>query len=422
MDIFKKIESNPGVLGQWSKMGHGYFMFPKLEGDLGPNMKFRGKEMLNWSITNYFGLANNEEIKAYDLEAAKKYGFSTPMGSRLMTGETAIHEQLESEIADFVQKEDAFVLNSFYQGMVSIIDCLCGRDDVILYNSDIHASIHDGIKMHTTKRLIFKQNDIENIESQLQKACEHAKEHDGGVLLVTEGTIGISGRLAPLDKIAALKEKYDFRLLVEDAHGFGTVGPNGLGAAEQLGVQDKIDLQVGTFGKALGLIGGFVAGSEKVINYLRYNMRSQTFSEALPAAITASALNRLRYVRSHPELRKQLWDIVVPLQKGLREAGLDIGQTESPVTPVYVSVKNMQEAVHTMVDLRETFNIFCMHIIYPYIQQGKVMVRLIPTVLHTQENVAYTIKALSSLTQNIKVGKYTDDKPIKNDTEDENAE
>lgn len=395
-------------------------MFPKLEGEIGPRMKFRGRDVLNWSINNYFGLASNEEIKNFDVEATQKYGFSNPMGSRLMTGQTTLHEQLESELADFLRKEDAFVLNSFYQGMVSIIDCLCGKDDVILYNADIHASIHDGIRMHTTKRFIFQQNNMDNIENQIKKACEYAKEHEGGVLLVTEGVIGISGRLAPLDKIVALKEKYDFRILVEDAHGFGTMGSHGMGAAEHLGVQDKIDLQVGTFGKALGLTGGFVAGKESVINYLRYNMRSQTFSEALPLAFVASAINRLNYLKENPGLRKKLWDVVTPLQKGLRKAGLDIGETESPVTPVYISVRNMQEAVHMMVDLRESYNIFCVHIIYPYIQQGKVMIRLIPTILHTQEDVEYTIEALASITKNIKAGKYIDDKPIKDDTEDDN--
>ena len=420
MDIFKRIQNNPGVLGQWSKQGHGYFMFPKLEGEIGPKMKFRGRDVLNWSINNYFGLASNEEIKKFDVEATKKYGFSNPMGSRLMTGQTTLHEQLESEIADFLQKEDAFVLNSFYQGMVSIIDCLCGRDDVILYNADIHASIHDGIRMHTTKRFIFQQNNIENIENQLKKACEYAKENDGGVLLVTEGVIGISGKLAPLDKIVALKEKYDFRILVEDAHGFGTMGHHGMGAAEHLGVQDKIDLQVGTFGKSLGLMGGFVAGKESVINYLRYNMRSQTFSEALPMAFIASAMNRLNYIKENPGLRKKLWDVVSSLQKGLRKAGLDIGETESPVTPGYISVRNMQEAVHMMVDLRESFNIFCVHIIYPYIQQNKIMIRLIPTLLHTQEDVEYTIESLVKVTKNIKDGKYIDDKPMKADTEDDN--
>ena len=412
MDILKRILNNPGALGQWSKQGQGYFMYPKLEGELGPRMKFRGRDVLNWSINNYFGLASNPEVKKMDAEMAEKYGFSLPMGSRLMTGQTAIHEELESVIANFVQKEDAFALNSFYQGMVSIIDCLCGRNDVIVYDSDVHSSIHDGIRLHLNKRYVYQQNKIEIIETQLQKACEYAKAHDGGVLLITEGVVGLTGELAPLDKIVALKEKYDFMLVVEDAHGFGCIGPNGIGAADHFGVQDKIDLHVGTFGKVVGLPGGFVAGSEEVINFLRYNMRSQTFSESLPAAIAASAIKRIEMIKGNPEYRKKLWDIVTPLQDGLRKAGLDIGNTASPVTPVYVSISNMPEAVHMLVDLRENYNIFCVSIIFPYIQQGKVMLRLIPTTEHTQEDIDYTITAMKNITENIKAGKYRDNKPI----------
>jgi len=422
MDIFKRILNNPGALGQWSKQGQGYFMYPKLEGELGPRMKFRGKDVLNWSINNYFGMASNPEVKKIDAEAAEKYGFSFPMGSRLMTGQTIMHEELESIIADFVRKEEAFVLNSFYQGMISVIDCLCGRNDAIVYNSDVHSSIHDGIRLHLGKRYVYQQHRIENIETQLQKACAYAKEHDGGVLLITEGVVGLTGELAPLDKIVALKEKYEFRLVVEDAHGFGTMGPNGIGAADHFGVQDKVDLHVGTFGKVLGLTGGFVAGNEDIINFLRYNMRSQTFSESLPVAIVASAIKRLEIIKENPELKKRLWDIVTPLQKGLREAGLDIGNTESPVTPVYVSISNMPETVHMLVDLRESYNIFCVSIIFPYIQQGKIMLRLMPTITHTLEDVEYTITAIKNITENIKAGKYRDSKPINmNNDEDTNT-
>jgi len=413
MDIFERILSNPGALGQWSKQGQGYFMFPKLEGELGPRMKFRGKDVLNWSLNNYLGLASSPEVKNIDIDATSKYGFSFPMGSRLMTGQTGLHENLESLLAEFVQKEDAFILNSFYQGMVSIIDSLCGRNDVIVYDSDVHSSVLDGIRMHmNNKRYAYQQNKIENIEKQLHKASNHAHENDGGVLLITEGVIGLTGELAPLDKIVALKEKYEFRLVVEDAHGFGTMGSNGIGAADHFGVQDKIDLHVGTFGKVFGLIGGFVAGEEDIINYLRYNMRSQTFSESLPAAIVASAIKRLEIIKENPQLRKKLWEIVNLLQKGLRKAGLEIGNTASPVTPVYLSISNMQEAIHALVDLRESFHVFCVSIIFPYIQQGKVMLRLIPTLMHTREDVDYTIDAINTITKNIKAGKYYDSKPI----------
>jgi glycine C-acetyltransferase len=412
MDIFKRIRANAGALGQWSKQGNGYFMYPKLEGEVGPRMKFRGHDVLNWSVNNYLGLAENDELRACDAKMAEKYGLSYPMGSRLMTGHTKLHEELETVIADFVQKEDAFVLNSFYQGMVSIIDCLCGRNDVIVYDSDVHASIHDGVRLHLGKRFLYQQNKIELIETQLQKACECAASQDGCVLLVTEGVIGLSGELAPLDKIVKLKEKYDFCLVVEDAHGFGTMGPNGIGAADYFGVQDKVDLHIGTFGKAMGVMGGFVAGSEELVNYLRFNMRSQTFSEALPAAVVGSVINRMKYMMDKPELREKLGMVVSRFHDGLRKAGLEIGNTMSPVTPVYMPIHNMQEAVHMMVDLRETYNIFCVMIIYPYIQQDKVLLRFIPTATHTLEDVDYTVESLAKIYENLKAGKYIDNKPI----------
>lgn len=412
MNILERIVSNPGALGQWSKQAYGYFMFPKLEGEIGPRMTFRGKEVLNWGMNNYFGLANDPDIRKKEVEYVAQYGLSHPMGSRLMTGNTFLHEELEDKIADFVKMEDAFVLNSFYQGMISVIDCLCGRNDVVVYNSEAHSSIHDGIRLQLSRRFVYHKNEIESIETQLKKASEAAKELGGGVLLVTEGVIGVTGEFSPLDKIAALKEKYDFMLVVEDAHGFGTVGPNGIGVADHFGVNDKVDLMVGTFGKSLGISGGFVAGGEDVINYLRYNMRSQTFSEALPSAITASAIARLEYLVKHPELRKNLWDITHALQKGLRKAGLDIGNTQSPVTPVYLNVENMQEAIHTMMHMREEFGIFCVNLIYPYIEQGKVMVRLIPTVSHTMKDVEYTIESLTAISENAKKGMYKDSTPI----------
>lgn len=412
MNILERIVSNPGALGQWSKQAYGYFMFPKLEGEIGPRMTFRGKEVLNWGMNNYFGLANDPDIRKKEVEYVAQYGLSHPMGSRLMTGNTFLHEELEDKIADFVKMEDAFVLNSFYQGMISVIDCLCGRNDVVVYNSEAHSSIHDGIRLQLSRRFVYHKNEIESIETQLKKASEAAKELGGGVLLVTEGVIGVTGEFSPLDKIAALKEKYDFMLVVEDAHGFGTVGPNGIGVADHFGVNDKVDLLVGTLGKSLGISGGFVAGGEDVINYLRYNMRSQTFSEALPSAITASAIARLEYLVKHPELRKNLWDITHALQKGLRKAGLDIGNTQSPVTPVYLNVENMQEAIHTMMHMREEFGIFCVNLIYPYIEQGKVMVRLIPTVSHTMKDVEYTIESLTAISENAKKGMYKDSTPI----------
>ena len=406
MEIAKRVLGNMGVLGQWSKHAHGYFMFPKLEGDLGPQMTFRGKNVLNWSINNYYGMASNPEIKEKDIEYATKYVFSTPMGSRLMTGQTVLHEELESKISEFVKMEDAFVLNSFYQGMISTIDSLCTNNDAVVYSMDVHSSIKDGIRLHSNRRFIYTQHNIYNIEEQVKKACAVAEENGGGVLFVTEGVIGVTGEFSPLDKIVELKEKYNFLLLVEDAHGFCTIGPNRIGVADFYNVQDKIDLMVGTFGKAMGITGGFVAGNEDLINYLRYNMRSQTFSEALPSAITASAIFRLDYIKEHPELQTQLWTITKALQTGLREAGLEIGKTESMITPVYMNMENIQEAIMMMMDLRETYGIFCVNIVYPYIDEGKIMIRLIPTAMHTLDDVNYTIDALKKITENAQAGKY----------------
>lgn len=408
MKIKERVLNNLGVLGQWSKLAHGYFMFPKLEGELGPQMKFRGKDVLNWSINNYYGLANNPEILEKEAKLASQYGFSAPMGSRLMTGETSIHEELESKLAEFTKKGDCFVLNSFYQGMISVIDSLCSKVDTVVYSHDVHSSIQDGIRLQTNHRFIYAENDIDVIEEQVKKASDLAKEKGGGVLFITEGVIGVTGEFAPLKEIAALKEKYDFMLIVEDAHGFGTIGPNRLGVADYYGVHDKIDLLVGTFGKAMSIIGGFVAGDEETINFLRYNMRSQTFSEALPSALAASAINRLDYIIKHPEMLDKLNVIKDALQKGLREAGLNIGKTQSMVTPVYMSIHNIQEAVHMMMDLRETYGIFCMNILYPYIAEGKIMIRLIPTPLHTLDDVEHTIDALKHLKENAEKGYYLD--------------
>ncbi len=408
MKIKDRVLNNLGVLGQWSKLAHGYFMFPKLEGEIGPHMKFRGKDVLNWSINNYYGLANNSEIREKETELIQQYGLSTPMGSRLMTGETVLHEELESRLAEFTQKGDCFVLNSFYQGMISVIDSLCCKNDTAVYSHDVHSSIQDGIRLHSNRRFIYYKNDIDAIEEQVAKACEAAKEKDGGVIFITEGVIGVTGEFAPLDKIVALKEKYDFLLIVEDAHGFGTIGPNRIGVADYYGVQDKVDLTVGTFGKAMSITGGFVAGDEELINFLRYNMRSQTFSEALPSVIAASAICRLDYIINHPEQLEKLNTIKDALQKGLREAGICIGNTMSMVTPVYMEMHNIQEAVHMMMDLRENFGIFCMNILYPYIEEGKVMIRLIPTPMHTMEDVEHTIYALSKIKSFAEQGKYLD--------------
>lgn len=413
MDIFDRIKQNPGSLGQFSKQGHGYFMYPKLEGEINSHMKFRGHEVLNWSLNNYLGLANNPDIKKFDTESVNKFGLSNPMGSRLMTGQNALHEELEAEIANFVQKEDAFLLNSFYQGVVSVIDCLCGRNDVFLYDPDIHSSVHDGIRLHpNNKKFTYLQNNFENLENQLIKACSVADSQDGCVLLITEGILGLTGEMIPLDKIANLKKKYNFRWIVCDPHGFGIIGETGIGAAEVFGVQNEVDIHIGNFEKTIGLFGGFVASNENVVNFLRYNMRSQTFSEALSLVYTSSILYRIKYIKEHPELKKELWTIATTFQNSLKKIGCDIGKTNTPITPVYISIHNMQEALHLLMDLRENYNIFCVPIIYPYVQMGKIMLRFIPTVTHTLEDINYTVDAIKKVLENLRQGKYRDNNPL----------
>lgn len=417
MDILERIKNNPGALGQWSKQGHGYFMFPKLEGEIGPHMVFRGHEVLNWSQNNYLGLANNEDIKAFDRDNVNQYGLSSTMGSRLMTGHTTLHEQLEEDLANFVKKEDTYVLNSFFQGVVSVIDCMCGRNDVFVYDPDVHTCIHDGIRLHpANKKFTYLKNNIDNLEVQLKNACDTAEAQDGGVLLITEGILALTGELVPLDKIAELKNKYKFTWIVCDPHGLGIMGDTGIGATELMNVNDKVDVLIGNFEKTMGLIGGFVASTEPIIDFLRYNMRSQTFSEALPLVYVKSAIYRLQYIQKNPQLKKNLWTIVNALQKGLRKVGCDLGNTQSPITPIFFSVHNMQEGLHLLMDLRENFNIFCVPIIYPYVQVGKLMVRLIPTATHTLEDVNYTVDAIAKVMENLKQGKYVDDTPIKKES------
>ncbi len=404
----KKLIDNQGPLGQFSNQAHGYFTFPKLEGEIGPRMKFRGREVLNWSLNNYIGLANHPEVRKTDADAAAKWGLAYPMGARMMSGQTTLHEEMENQLAEFVKKEDAYLLNFGYQGMVSIIDSICGRNDVIVYDSDAHACIIDGMRLHIGKRFVYQHNDMVSLEKQLQRATALADKQGGGVLVITEGVFGMSGVLGQLDEVAALKDKYEFRLLVDDAHGFGTMGPTGAGTAEHFGVMDKVDLYFATFAKAMALIGGFVAGKESVINYLRYNMRSQIYAKSLPMPIVEGAMKRLELLRNRPELREKLWDVVNALQAGLRAKGFNLGKTKSMVTPVYLS-GSVGEATNLVMDLRENYNLFCSIVIYPVIPKGQLLLRLIPTATHTMEDVQYTINAFSDVRANLEAGKYNTD-------------
>lgn len=424
VDIFDKIdESHGGSIGKYQSIAHGYFAFPKLEGEIGPHMRFRGKEVLNWSLNNYLGLANLPEVRKADAEGAAKWGLAYPMGARMMSGQTTLHEKLEEELAKFLGKEDAFLVNFGYQAMVSIIDTLCSRFDVIVYDSEAHACIMDGIFMHKAKggkSFVYPHNDIENCAKKLKMAQNliDKESHKGGILVVTEGVFGMAGDLGALDKIAALKKDFNFRLLVDDAHGFGTMGPNGRGTAEHFGVMDQVDLAFGTFAKAMAGIGGFIASSEKVVNFLRYNMRSQMFAKSLPMPMVEGALVRLKLIQEHPEYRTRLWDIAKALQKGFVENGFDIGVTQSPVTPVYFKCaniddeeKSLYEALNMIIDLRENYKIFCSIVKYPVVPRGTVMLRVIPTAAHTMEDVDYTIKTFCELKDKLASGAYAGQVP-----------
>ena len=409
MDIFQKFRTNKGDIGKWMDQIHGYFAFPKLEGEISARMKFRGKEVLTWSLNNYLGLGNHPEVRKVDAEAAAKYGMAYPMGARMMSGQTEKHEQLERELAAFVGKPDAFLLNYGYQGMVSIIDAIASRRDVIVYDSESHACIMDGVFLHKAKggkSFVYSHNDIEKCRKMLGFATKLAAENGGGILVVTEGVFGMTGQVGKLDEIVALKKEFDFRLLVDDAHGFGTMGKTGAGAPEHFGVADGVDLHFGTFAKAMAGIGGFVACETDICYYLRYNMRSQTFAKSLPMAMTIGALKRLDMLRTRPELREKLWAIVNTLQKGLKEAGFDLGKTNTQVTPVYMK-GGEAEATQMVYDLRENYGIFCSMVVYPVIPKGDILLRLIPTAMHEMEDVEYTLKAFKEVRKKLLAGMYS---------------
>lgn len=394
-----------GPLGNYAHVDPGYFMFPKLEGEIYPRMDFRGTRVLTWSLNNYLGLANHPEVRETDAQAAKDWGLAYPMGARIMSGNTVYHEQLENELASFVQKEAGLLLNYGYQGIMSIIDAIVDRKDVIVYDAESHACIIDGVRLHMGKRFVYAHNDIESLEKQLQRAEKLAKETDGGILVITEGVFGMSGNIGDLKSIAALKDKYKFRLLVDDAHGFGTMGPTGAGVAEMYGVTNQVDLIFSTFAKSMASIGAFVAGERGVIEWLRYNIRSQIFAKSLPMPIVIGNLKRLELLRTKPELRDRLWQVVNSLQDGLRSRGFNIGTTKAPVTPVFLS-GGLVEAGNLIVDLREKYKIFCSVVIYPIVPKGVIMLRLIPTAAHSLEDVQETIAAFEAISGKLKSGEY----------------
>lgn len=405
-DIFERLLKNQGPLGQHRERAHGYFAFPKLEGDIGSRMKFRGKDVIVWSLNNYLGLANHPEVREADAEGARTFGLALPMGARMMSGNSNQHEQLERELAAFVMKEDAALLNYGYQGMSSLIDVLCSRHDVIVYDAESHACIIDGLRMHAGHRYVFKHNDVEDFEKQVQRAASLIeKQNAGGILVITEGVFGMAGDQGRLKEIAALKDKYSFRLLVDDAHGFGTLGKTGAGAGEEQGVQDKIDLYFSTFAKSMASIGAFIAGDKKIIDYIRYNIRSQIFAKSLPMALVIGNLKRLELLRTRPELKEKLWENAGKLQDGLKEKGFDIGKTDSPVTPIYMK-GGVEEATAMVMDLRENYHIFCSIVVYPVIPKGHIIYRLIPTAAHTDEDIQATLHAFEETKKKLDAGEY----------------
>ena len=406
VDIFERVKNNMGNIGKYAKQSHGYFSFPKLEGEIAPRMQFRGKEVLTWSLNNYIGLANHPEVRKADAEGAEKWGLAYPMGARMMSGQTSLHEKLERQLADFVGKPDAFLLNFGYQGMVSIIDAMTSRHDCIVYDSEAHACIMDGLRLTPAKRFVFPHNDIQNLEKELERATKWVDRTGGGILVITEGVFGMAGDLGKLDKIVALKEKYNFRILVDDAHGFGTMGETGAGTPEHFHVQEGIDLHFATFAKAMAGIGAFIACDEDICNYLRYNMRSQTFAKSLPMPIVEGSIKRLELLKTEKELKDNLWEIARALQSGLKEAGLNIGVTESPVTPVYLS-GSVAEGTQVCMDLRENHGVFCSIVVYPVIPKGQLLLRLIPTAAHTLADVEETITAFKEVSAKLKEGKYS---------------
>jgi glycine C-acetyltransferase len=405
-DIFEKLIKNQGPLGQHRERAHGYFAFPKLEGEINSRMMFRGKEKIVWSLNNYLGLANHPEIRKVDADAAKEYGLAYPMGARMMSGNSNYHEQLERELAAFEMKEDAILMNFGYQGIMSAIDAVCGRHDVIVYDAESHACIIDGLRLHPGHRYVFKHNDVEDCEKQLQRASALIeKQKAGGILVITEGVFGMAGDQGRLKEIADLKQKYDFRLLVDDAHGFGTLGKTGAGAGEEQGCQDAIDLYFSTFAKSMASIGAFLAGDKIIIDFIRYNIRSQIFAKSLPMPIVIGNLKRLEMLRTMPELKEKLWSNARKLQNGLKERGFDIGKTDSPVTPVYMK-GGVEEATAMVMDLRENYNIFCSIVVYPVIPKGHIIYRLIPSAAHTDADIEETLKAFTETKAKLDAGAY----------------
>ena len=404
-DLFDRMRQDKGPLGKWADIAEGYFAFPKLEGEISSRMKFNGHEVITWSVNDYLGLANDPEVRKVDADAAQKYGAAYPMGARLMSGHTDLHDQLQKELAAFVNKESAYVLNFGYQGILSTIDSLVSKNDVIVYDIDSHACIIDGVRLHLGKRFTYQHNDMQSLEKNLARATKIANDTNGGILVISEGVFGMRGEQGKLKEIVSLKEKFNFRLLVDDAHGFGTLGKTGAGAGEEQGVQDQIDVYFATFAKSMASTGAFIASDKEIIDFLKYNMRSQVFAKSLQMQLVEGILKRLDILRSRPEIKQKLWDNVKKLQSGLKERGFDIGSTQSCVTPVYLK-GSIPEAFALVKDLRENYKIFCSIVVYPVIPKGLILLRLIPTASHNFKDIEETLDAFLSIRDRLTSGVY----------------
>ena len=404
-DLFDRMRQDKGPLGKWADIAEGYFAFPKLEGPISNRMNFNGKEVITWSVNDYLGLANDPEVRRVDAEAAAKYGSAYPMGARLMSGHTDLHEKLQNQLAEFVNKEAAYVLNFGYQGILSTIDSLVSKNDVIVYDIDSHACIIDGVRLHLGKRFTYQHNDMASLEKNLNRATKIAEETNGGILVISEGVFGMRGEQGKLKEIVELKKKFKFRLLVDDAHGFGTLGKTGSGAGEEQGVQDDIDVYFATFAKSLASTGAFIASDKEIIDFLKYNMRSQVFAKSLQMQLVEGILKRLEMLRTRPEFKQKLWDNVNKLQSGLKDRGFDIGTTQSCVTPVYLK-GSVPEAMALVKDLRENYKIFCSIVVYPVIPKGLILLRLIPTASHNFDDIQETLEAFSSIRERLVKGVY----------------
>ena len=404
-DLFKKIYNNKGDIGKWASLAEGYFVFPKLEGAISNRMKFNGKEIITWSVNDYLGLANHPEVRKIDSEASKEYGSAYPMGARMMSGHTTLHEELESKLANFVSKDSAYLLNFGYQGILSTIDTLVSKNDIIVYDIDAHACIVDGVRLHVGKRFTYQHNDMNSLEKNLIRATKIADQTGGGILVISEGVFGMRGEQGKLKEIVKLKTKYKFRFLVDDAHGFGTLGKTGAGAGEEQGVQDDIDVYFATFAKSMASTGAFIAGDTEIIEYLKYNMRSQMFAKSLQMQLVVGAIKRLEMIQKDTRLKDKLWDNVNLLQKGLKDKGFDIGNTQSCVTPVYLK-GSIPEAMVLVRDLRENHQIFCSIVVYPVIPKGLILLRLIPTASHTIEDINLTLDAFGEIRKKLEKGIY----------------